>query len=77
MRRMLYDWLVSKGQDPIVIEAADLLANPVQASINQFRCSRDGRANADAFRWKRVGYEQLLRELRGRLHLCDVLMGRR
>lgn len=27
--RMLYDWLVSQGQKPIIIDAADLLANPI------------------------------------------------
>lgn len=26
---MLYDWLVSQGQKPIIIDAADLLANPI------------------------------------------------
>lgn len=26
--RMLYDWLVSQGRDPLIVDATDLLANP-------------------------------------------------
>lgn len=28
--KMLYDWLVLQGQEPVIIEAADLLARPVE-----------------------------------------------
>jgi len=58
--KMLYDWLVSQGQKPIIIDAADLLANPVptmktfcedcQVDFTEDMCSWEGGQAQEQFK---------------------------
>lgn len=59
--RMLYDWLVLQGQEPVIIEAADLLARPVEVG---YRAFREARISAHILIYPILGHEELLRDLR-------------